>query len=89
MKTERIEIPYSDEVKRFPIPYIFKMKCKNCGEEVNYDFNKFPLEYPNLSGEETIGLYCENCNCEFEIKVKLNTTVQFDFDLENIKKTKY
>lgn len=68
------------EVKRFYIPHTIKVKCPNCGADVEFLGDDDYLSYPTLNAENNVYTCCTKCGSDLQMSVKIGMTIEYDND---------
>lgn len=73
--------------KRFYFDAKLKMKCKNCGAEMEIDFNDDYLSYPEVGKGIDMWIFCNGCESEYQFPCKLKSIeVTLEYDDTRLKK---
>jgi len=64
------------EMKRLHLPLTIKCKCPKCNTIAEHDFEDNYLSYPTVNKEETIAVYCKQCEDWFQQKIILKIAIE-------------
>lgn len=68
------------ESKRLQLPVKVKVKCPNCGHEIEINFERDYLSYPAINEFENVGFCCYECETDSEVMIKLKVGLEVDYN---------
>ena len=68
--------PSIGDVKRcYILGAVAKLKCPDCGEEIEHDFGDQYLSHPEVGDDDDLCFYCDGCDKEWEAPMKVTSAV--------------